>query len=147
MSPEKQLTDVLRDWSEVFMRRSMTDFKRFMTETGLSFPQMSVLMRLFHSHHCSVSDVGTQLGVSNAAASQLVHGLVQMGYVEREEDPHDRRAKRLSLTPAGRVLIEQGIDARSRWLEGLAEALTPEQQQMIITALTLLTKAARATGR
>jgi len=65
--------------------------------------------------------------------------------IERTEDPQDRRAKRLALTPKGRALIEQGIEARSQWVEGLTDALTPEQQSMIISALTLLTAAARAT--
>jgi DNA-binding MarR family transcriptional regulator len=49
------------------------------------------------------------------------------------------------LTPKGRTLIERGIEARSQWVEGLTEALTPEQQSLTISALTLLTEAARAT--
>ncbi len=145
MSIEQQLTDVIRTWSQTFMRRSMTDFKRFMKETGLSFAQINVLMRLYHDRQCSVSDIGRQLGVSNAAASQLVHGLVKMGYVERSEDPHDRRVKQLSLTDSGRDLMEEGISARSCWLQDLAQALTPEQQHMIIEALQLLTRAAQDT--
>jgi DNA-binding MarR family transcriptional regulator len=125
------------------MHRSMADFRRFMGETSLSFPQINVLMRLYHRGHCGVSDIGTQLGVTNAAASQVIQRLVQMGLVERREDPDDRRAKRLSLTPEGRALIERGIAARRRWIEKLATSLPPDQRQMIIQALTLLTEAAR----
>ena len=33
----KELIEVIHEWSEVFMRRSGRDFKRFMDETGLSF--------------------------------------------------------------------------------------------------------------
>jgi DNA-binding MarR family transcriptional regulator len=145
MSPTKELTEVIREWSEVFMHRSMRDFKRFMDETDLSFSQISVLMRLFHGSNCGVSEIGGQLGVTNAAASQTVDRLVQLGLIERTEDPVDRRAKRLALTEKGRVLIEKGIDARSKWIEGLTDALTLEQQNMIISALTLLTEAARKT--
>ena len=145
MSPNEQLASVIRRWSEVFMQRSMADFKRFMNETGFSFAQINVLMSLYHKEHCSVSDVGSQLGISNAAASQLVHGLVRQGYIERSEDPHDRRAKRLKLSPQGRALIEKGIAMRSRWLQELAEALTPEQTRHIIEALKLLTQAAQQT--
>jgi DNA-binding MarR family transcriptional regulator len=145
MSPTKELTEVIREWSEVFMHRSMRDFKRFMDETDLSFSQMSVLMRLFHGSNCGVSEIGEQLGVTNAAASQTVDRMVQLGLIERTEDPEDRRAKRLALTEKGRVLIEKGIDARSKWIEGLTDALTLEQQNMIISALTRLTEAARKT--
>jgi DNA-binding MarR family transcriptional regulator len=146
MSPTKVLTDVIREWSEVFMQRSMRDFRRFMDETGLSFSQINILMRLVHRGSTSVSEVGEQLGVTNAAASQAVDRLVQLGLIERTEDPEDRRAKQLALTEKGRALIERGVEARSKWIEGLTDALTPDQQNMIISALTLLTEAARKTN-
>ena len=145
MSSTKVLTEVIRDWSEVFMHRSMRDFRRFMDETGLSFSQINILMRLVHGKSTGVSEIGEQLGVTNAAASQAVDRLVQLDLIERTEDPEDRRAKRLALTQKGRVLIEKGIEARSKWIEGLTDALTPEQQNMIISALTLLTDAAQKT--
>jgi DNA-binding MarR family transcriptional regulator len=145
MSPTKVLTEVIREWSEVFMQRSMRDFKRFMDETGLSFSQISILMRLVHDKGTGVSEIGEQLGVTNAAASQAVERLVQLDLIERTEDPEDRRAKRLALTQKGRTLIEQGIEARSKWIEGVMDVLTPEQQNMIISALTLLTEAAQKT--
>jgi DNA-binding MarR family transcriptional regulator len=143
MQSSKQLTVVVREWAKVFMHRSARDFKRFMDETSLSFSQISVLMRLMHGGNSGVSDIGDQLGVTNAAASQAVDRLVQLGLIERMEDPDDRRAKRLTLTQEGQRLIEKGIEARSTWVEGLTDALTPEQQNMIISALTLLTEAAR----
>jgi DNA-binding MarR family transcriptional regulator len=145
MSPTKELTEVIHEWSEVFMRRSGRDFKRFMDETGLSFSQLNVLMRLFHGSNSGVSEIGEQMGVTSAAASQAIDRLVLLDLIERTEDPKDRRAKRLALTPKGRTVIESGIEARSRWVEGLTDALTPEQQSMTISALTLLTEAARAT--
>jgi DNA-binding MarR family transcriptional regulator len=145
MSPTKVLTDVIREWSEVFMQRSMRDFRKFMDETGLSFSQINILMRLVHGRSIGVSEIGEQLGVTNAAASQAVDRLVQLGLIERTEDPQDRRAKRLALTQKGRTLIEQGIAARSQWVETLTDALTPEEQSMIISAMTLLTAASRAT--
>jgi DNA-binding MarR family transcriptional regulator len=143
MSPTKALSEVIREWSTVFMHRSMRDFKRFMDETDLSFSQINVLMRLFHDRKSGVSEIGDQLGVTNAAASQAVDRLVQMGLIGRTEDPDDRRAKRLVLTQKGRELVEKGIEARSKWIEGLTDALTPEEQVLITSALHLLTEAAR----
>lgn len=145
MSPSKELTEVIHVWSKVFMHRSGRDFRRIIEETGLSFSQISILMRLYHGGISSVSEIGGQLGVTNAAASQAVDRLVQLDLIERAEDPVDRRAKRLTLTPKGRTLIEAGIETRCKWIEDLTNALTPEQQNMIISALTLLTEAARKT--
>jgi DNA-binding MarR family transcriptional regulator len=145
MSPTKELTEVIHEWSEVFMRRSGREFKHFMDETGLSFSQLNVLMRLYHGGNSGVSEIGEQMGVTSAAASQSIDRLVLLGLIERAEDPEDRRAKRLGLTQEGLTLIEKGIEARSQWVEGLTDALTPEQQSMTISALTLLTQAASKT--
>ena len=141
----KSLPESINKWSEVFMHRSGRDFRRFMEETGLSFSQINVLMRLFHRGNCGISEIGEQLGVSSAAASQTVDHLVHLGFIERTEDPDDRRAKQLALSQKGKTLIANGISARSKWFEGLIDAFTLEQQQLIISALTLLTEAAGKT--
>ena len=139
------LTTILRSWSEVFMRRSMHDFMRFSRQSGLSMSQISVLFRLHYGGQCGVSDLGEHLGVSSAAASQMVDRLVGMELIKRSEDPDDRRVKSLALTPQGEALVLESIEARRRWMEGLTAALTPEQQEEIVAALTTLTQAALKT--
>ncbi len=145
MSPERELTRVLQEWSEIFMRRSGRDFKRCMDDTGLSFSQLMILMRLYHGSKSGVSEIGGKLGITNAAASQSIDRLVNLGLIERNEDPFDRRAKQLALTRKGEALIQKSVQARCQWVEELTEALTPEQQRLTLSALTLLTKAARGT--
>jgi DNA-binding MarR family transcriptional regulator len=145
MLTTKVLTDVVREWSEVFMSRSGRDFKRFMGDTGLSFSQINVLMRLYHGNKCGISEIGDQLGISNAAASQAIDRLVNLGMIERTENPDDRRAKQLVLTQQGHALIEKGFEARGKWISGITDALDTEQQTMIISALTLLTETVRNT--
>jgi DNA-binding MarR family transcriptional regulator len=139
----KTLTATLHEWTEVFMHRSMRDFKHFMDENGLSPSQVSALMRLHHRGTCGVSEMGEHTGISNAAASQMMDRLFQMGLIERTESPEDRRAKQLTLTPKGRALVEQGIEARLLWIEKLVFAFTPEQQAQIGESLMLLTRAAK----
>lgn len=146
MSPPDELARVIRDWSEAFMHRSLCDFKRFMSESGLSFPLVNILMRLYHGAPGGISEIGDELGVTTAAMSQAVDRLVQLGLVARQEDATDRRVRRLEVTQAGRALVERAIAARCRWLESLAEQLTPEQRAQIVAALTLLTDAARKRG-
>ena len=140
MSPAKAISEIIQEWAQAFMHRSGCDFKRFMQETGLSFSQINVLMRLFHGANCGISGIGEDMGVTDAAASQAVDRLVQLGLIQRSEDPADRRSKRLALTPQGRTLVENGIQARSQWITDLAQTLTAEQQQIIISALTILTE-------
>ena len=86
MSDETQLNQTLQDWSEVYMRHSFREFKQFMDANGLSPSQVITLFRLYHSGPCGVSEIGSQLGVTNAASSQLIDRLVGLGLIERTED-------------------------------------------------------------
>jgi DNA-binding MarR family transcriptional regulator len=146
MLSTKPISDVLQEWTEVFMNRSTRDFKRLMDESGLSPSQINTLMRLYYGGMCGVSDIGGHLKITNAAASQMIDRMVTMNLLERSEDPDDRRAKRLTLTAKGKALVEEGIDARRAWMEALTANLSVEQQAMIAEALTVLTKAAKDLG-
>ena len=125
------------------MRRSMREMHRFLKDNELNMGQYSTMMRLFHDPNCGVSDVGAQLGITNAAASQLVDKLVQQRLVERTEAEHDRRMKELSLTPKGQNLIEGSFRARLGWADALAEALPAERRQAVIDAMQDMIAAAQ----
>jgi len=142
MSSPKQFTTALRGWAEIFMAHSMRAWTRYVKASGLSMPQFSVLMRLHYRGGCGISDISEHLGVTAAAASQLVDRLVQGGMLERVEDPQDRRAKQVTLSTKGRALIAAGVEARNQWTEQLTTQLTAEERAEAIHALTILTTAA-----
>lgn len=124
------------------MRRSMRDLSAFMRSHGLTMPQVSVLFKLRYGGMCGVSDIADHLDVTSAAASQMVDRLVQQGLLARSTDPSDRRVKRIELTPLGRQLLDEAIEARMGWVTGMATILSPEEQDLIVTALGLLGDAA-----
>jgi DNA-binding MarR family transcriptional regulator len=166
MSTNNQFTEAVRAWAEVFMHRSMRDFGRFMHVSGLSMPQVNTLMRLYyqesggasdigpqprdiqrlHNYYqeaCGVSEIGRELGISTAAASQMIERMVQQGLLERSECAGDRRIRQVSLTVKGRGLVQQAIEARHHWLTQLPAHLTREQQAAIAAGLACLTEAAQ----
>lgn len=143
MTTPDEFKQVLRDWSATFMHKSMHDFIQFRKDSGLSMTQINTLFHLYHGSHCGVSDVGELLGVTNAAASQMIDKMVHSGLIARSEDPIDRRMKQLKLTSKGRQVVQESIDIRRRWMEQLTDALTQNDQVLIITALTILTSAAK----
>jgi DNA-binding MarR family transcriptional regulator len=128
---------------DAFMHRSMRGWGLFAKSTGLSMPQFSVLMQLHYRGACGMSEISERFEVTAAAASQLVDKLVQSGFIKREEDPHDRRAKLLNLTDRGKELVQQGIEERYRWVDQLAERLTAEERVQVSEALNIMTRAAQ----
>lgn len=128
----------LQKWAGAFMHRSMRNVLLFTKEHNLSMSQMGALMNIHRQGVCSVSDVGDELGVTSAAASQMLDRLVQQGLIARTEDPHDRRGKQIALTDKGRQVLQASFHARQNWFGDLAQTLTPAEQEPLIAALTLL---------
>ena len=128
----------LQQWIEVSMHRSMRDFIRFARESGLSMSQMGTLFHLHGRGSCGVTDLGDHLGVTSAAASQMLERLAQQGLILRTEDPSDRRVKQIILTDKGHQVLQESIRARQSWLYDLASTLSDAEKEASIKALSVL---------
>ncbi|MBI3170119.1 MAG: MarR family transcriptional regulator [Chloroflexi bacterium] len=142
MTKPLPISRALRGWMDIFMHRSMRSWMHFARSTGLSMPQFSILMQLHHKGSFGMSQISEKFDITAAAASQLTEKLVQGAYIERTEDPNDRRAKSIQLTPKGKELIETGITERYRWMDELVSKLSAEEKPKVIEALNILTEAA-----
>ncbi|MFN3490754.1 MAG: MarR family winged helix-turn-helix transcriptional regulator, partial [Anaerolineales bacterium] len=118
-------------------------WSQYAKSTGLSMPQFSILMQLHHKGPCGMSQISERFDISNAAASQLAEKLVQSEYIERAEDPNDRRAKVLQLTSKGKDLINAGVEERYRWLDELVKKLSADEKSKVHEGLSILTEAAK----
>jgi len=142
MSGKDPFLHAFREWSEIFMHRSMRGFLLYARQSNLS---MSMIGTLFHLHSretAGVTDVGDHLGVTSAAASQMIDRLVQQGLIERSEDPEDRRVKQIVLTEKGCQVLEEGMRARQDWLVDLMGELSPPEKEQIMEALQILIRKA-----
>lgn len=129
---------VLRNWVDIFVRRSMRSFVLYSKQKGLSMTQIAALIHIRRKVNSSVSEISDELQVSNPAASQLIERLVQQGLIARTEDPNDRRLKQIALTDAGETLLREGLHSRLSWLEDLAKLMTSEEKETVTNALTIL---------
>jgi DNA-binding MarR family transcriptional regulator len=147
MQETKQIQALLREWVESFTLRSLYGMSLYARNAGLSMPQFSLLMRLFHSGGCEVHDIGRQFSISAGAASQLVDRLVQSGLVVRTEDPRDRRVRQIALSAQGRAFIQKGIAERYRWVDDLVEGLGAQERGALGKWLPALMEAEKALPR
>jgi DNA-binding MarR family transcriptional regulator len=136
--PSDPVIPPLQEWIEVSMRYSMRNFLRYARSRGLSMSHISAIFFINRIGTCGVTEIGDHLGVTSAAASQMLDRLVQQGLVLRAEDLDDRRVKRIELTEKGQEILEESIQARQGWLEDLAVSLTESEKQKIISSLKIL---------
>ena len=130
--------NALHKWSEVFVHRSMYNFVLFIRSKGLSMSQVNAMFYINRTEATGVTEIGEHLGITSAAASQLLDRLVQHGYIIRSENPQDRRSRLLKLTPAGKTLVRESIRARQQWWNDLAELMSPQEQETVMQALNQL---------
>lgn len=136
--PTEDFTTTLQNWAEVFMHHSMRNMLRFSRRSGLSMSQIGALYHIKDECCSGVSNLGDRLGVTSAAASQLLDRLVQQGLVSRSEDPDDRRVKKFVMTSKGKQLVQQSIHARLDWLNELSEKFTADEKDQVSDALRIL---------
>ncbi|MEJ5240327.1 MAG: MarR family transcriptional regulator [Anaerolineales bacterium] len=142
MSPP--LLETLHEWLRVVMRFSMRNFMLYAREHNYSLPQLNALFRIHHRGSCGISELGEEMGVTSAAASQLLDRLVQQGLALRSEDPRDRRNKVVQLTEAGHAIVREAMAARQGWLAELVDLLTPQEQEQVEAAIRLLLEKAQS---
>ncbi len=143
MIETEPLVAVLQEAFALFRRRFMGNLFVYAKDNGLTMPQFGAMFHIFHSGGCGVSDIGTDLGVTNSAASQMLDRLVQTRLISRSEDPSDRRGKLLVLTDKGREILVKGSFANQMWLEDISRSMTPEEQEQVRQAIMILIDKAR----
>ncbi len=136
-------SQALHSWVDISAHHAMRGWSHHARATGLSMPQFSILMQLYHRGDCGISDISDRFEITNAAASQHVDNLFHAGLIGRTEDPRDRRAKQIQLSDKGRALIERGFSARYQWVDQLARAIDPKDQDKLAEALIILADAVR----
>jgi DNA-binding MarR family transcriptional regulator len=92
-------------------------------DLDISMQQLRAMFFLREEEEASVGRLAELFGFGLPAASLLADRLVRAGYVERREDPADRRRVLLSLTRAGLRLVtdlrEGSQSVLRRWMSSL----------------------------
>ena len=88
------------------MERLKRDILELAEEHGLTRMQLFALHSIDRQGEVAMGQVADLLGCDASNVTGIVDRLVAHGLVERHEGPHDRRTKKLSLTPKGHELLE-----------------------------------------
>lgn len=135
VSPAAVAGELARLWRRLALGGESAAFAEI-GELGLSLTQVKALWLLETTEQpIAVGDVAAHLGLSLPAASRTVDGLLRKGWVERREDEHDRRVRRVTLTASGRAIAGRITEARMQGLEAFAASLDDEQRARLHDAL------------
>jgi DNA-binding MarR family transcriptional regulator len=112
------------------------EFFAALEDAGISFSQLKCLGLLSNAEApLSLGALSEDLGLSLAAVSRAVDGLVQRGAVKRQEDPSDRRSKLVTVSARGRATYERVLAVRVAGVERFVDALEPDDREALGAAL------------
>lgn len=102
------------------------------------FDVLTALRRVGPPYALIPSELSAMLMMSRAGMTNRLDRLEAAGFVERTLDPADRRSFRITLTDAGRKVIDETMTEHAANLHRLAQDMTEEELASLSTALRKL---------
>lgn len=127
---------------ETFMRAMFTSLivglSRSLKDLHLSIAELAALHLIDQHDTLRVGDIAKLLDIALVSASRAVTTLVDQGLVVRAEDPDDRRSRTLTLSEAGRDLIDATSAQRVEMAIATAAELPGPVMERIASVLASL---------
>jgi DNA-binding MarR family transcriptional regulator len=93
--------------------------------SNLRFPHVQVIANLVGVDAIRLTDLANRATLSMAACSELVNELESFGYIERQADPTDGRAKLIVPTELGRRMLSESQKSIRRLEQRWADHCPP----------------------
>ena len=108
-----------------------------------SFERRALSSMAIEPDRATGHELAAQLEVSVATMSGLVDRLVEHGMVSREEDPSDRRVRRLSVTPEGSATIRSLLSSAGTMPTPVLRRLAIEDLRALVQGVLAFDRAVR----
>jgi DNA-binding MarR family transcriptional regulator len=110
-------------------------------EENLTLPQYRMLVVLDTQGPSSLARLAEGLEVNSSTAMRMVDRLAAAGMAEKIPSPDSRREVVLSLTPAGRAVVQQVTEHRLAAIARTVRAIPTDQRGHLVAALRAFTDA------
>lgn len=118
--------------------RLYEDFVASLAPWGITPPRFSAMVIVSRNPGLKLTQLAKVLGIARSGAVILVDALEELGYMQRQAMPEDRRAFSLTLTSKGHADLLAIIEAVQTHDGRMAASLTPPEQAQLLSLLSLL---------
>lgn len=113
--------------------------RQLRTQFETTLPRFDLMAQLErHPSGLKMNELSQRLMVSGGNVTGITDQLEREGLVVREDDPRDRRAYSVRLTPAGRALFDRMAQAHEGWIIGLFAGLNQSEKREMYRLLAKL---------
>ena len=118
--------------------RLYEDFVASLAPWGITPPRFSAMVIVSRNPGLKLTQLAKVMGIARSGAVILVDALEELGYMQRQSMPEDRRAFSLALTKKGQTELVAIIQAVQAHDERMARMFSAEEQERLRHQLTLL---------
>jgi len=134
MNKQKAISEIMQCLRRVF--KAIQQYSEaVLKEFGVTGPQLWALRTIYDEGRLSMGELSQRMYLHMSTVSGVVDRLEEKGYVERTRGDEDRRVVKISLTKAGKKLVQRGPEAaQGKLLHGL-ESLSQREVLIIRSSL------------
>lgn len=136
---------VLAAYEELMHRLVSTHLPEFM-EVAVTMSQAKVLYTVLAAGSLRMSELAARLGVSLSTTSGQVDRLVELGLLDRRDDPADRRQVVVSVTPGGETQVGRFRELNNEQLLLMLDRVGDDDLTLVERAMKVLVHAASPAG-
>ena len=131
-----RLYDAFREAAETIGNISSVDISIRQHQT------MSLVCRLTEEkpNGVTLKELAEAMKLAPATVSELVESLVKKDFLQRIQNPEDRRAVQITLTEHGQTLLDQCIQCVDSLCEKLLAELSASERTAMLNALEKITR-------
>jgi DNA-binding MarR family transcriptional regulator len=136
---------VQRYYPQIYLACHKRHIRASSTKYRLSARDSSILVHLNETVPMTPSQLAAHLSVRCSTLSAALNRLEQLGYLQREQMPRDRRTVALTLTPQGANAMAETSVLDSERVEAVLARLKRSERKQALEGLELLARASRQT--
>ncbi len=107
----------------------------------LSLTERSTLGMIYQCAEILPSELAAKEKVTAQSISQILNKLLECGYIKKKSSKTDKRKALITITAAGKKIVEQRRHQREEWLsKSIAEKMTQKEKEVLVKAISVLTK-------
>ena len=111
-------------------------FRELLEPLGLEPKVFALLASVASSEGVTQQAIAERMRVAPSRMVAFVDSLEERGLLERRQNPDDRRARALYLTPAGRELLERAFAVANEREQRLTSDLTDEEREQLLELIS-----------
>jgi DNA-binding MarR family transcriptional regulator len=142
--PGKSVEEVIREFEglmELVHRSFQSASSDFLEGLDITIQQFIVMDLIYNKECPKMGDLAAETGLTMSNMTAMTDRLIEHNYVQRKDDPEDRRVVRVCLTSKAKELIKKAIGKKRKGLDILLGKISESDRESLARIIGKMSRA------